>query len=196
MAFSQDLNTSKVRSEPLVNGKTVDEQAQEKKTRRATRASGVLENIPVVLFGVVIFGLWWAIGGKYTIDGAPLLLNSVAGWFHYHPNLRPVTDWHTYLHLCWVPVCVSFVERTSRPDKAIRKPLAWYGILILIAVWLIVSALDFGSTYMAVTTVAPDAWLLTRQVANTPFLAIGWSGITTFLPEAALVAVVKLLFKG
>lgn len=180
------------RSEPIRNGVVVDAPVRQYiKTSRRYAA-----NIPVVLFGVFIFGLWWAIGAKYTVDGLPLLINTIASWFHIAARLLPVTDWHTYLYLCWIPIFMSLVERTSRPDKAIRKPLAWYGILVLIVVWLVVSALDFGSTYMAVTTPAPDSWYIARQVATIKPIAVFWSGITTFLPEAALVAVVKLLFKG
>ncbi len=183
---------SNVRSESLINGKPTSEQARQ----RTHTAARVASNIPVTLFGVLIFGLWWAVGGKYTIDGLPLLINWAGDLFHFRAGLSAITDWHAYLYLSWIPICMSFVERTSRPDKAIRRSLAWYGILILIAVWLVVSALDFGSTYMAVTTPAPGAWAITKQVATITPLAVAWSSVTTFLPEAALVWVVKLLFKG
>jgi hypothetical protein len=189
MAFTQDIAPSKVTSEPLVNGTPISK-------HRANRATGILANIPVVLFGVLIFGLWWAVGGKYTIDGLPLLINFIGSLFHARLGLQAVTDWHTYLYLCWIPVCMSVVERFARPDSAHRRGIAWRGILVLGVVWLVVSALDFGSTYMAVTTPAVDAWYITRQVAASRPVAATWAAITTFLPEVALVATIRLLFKG
>jgi hypothetical protein len=188
MAFTQEVNP-RVQSEPLVNGKPIE------RKRRAPQA-GILANIPVVLFGVLIFGLWWAFGGKYTIDGLPLLINFLGSLFHARIGLGAVADWHAYVYFCWIPIFMSVVERFARPDSAYRRGLAWRGILVLGVVWLVVSALDFGSTYMAVTTPAVDAWYITKQVASIKPLAALWAAITTFVPEVALIATIRLLFKG
>jgi hypothetical protein len=151
------------------------------------------DRIPTALFGFAVFGLWWAVGGKYTIDGTPLALNWILRLFHGPAAFSPVTDWHLYIYLIWIPVCMSVVERRNAP----RKGIAYYGILsVAFFVWCIVATLDFGSTYMAITNPDPNAIVLAYQIANTPLLAVLWTSATTFLPEACLTLTWRYLSKG
>lgn len=143
------------------------------------------ERVPVTLFGVFFLLLWWAAGGKYTIDGLPLFFNTVFAFFHAPFALSRIGDWHWYVYLCWLPIAISVIERRNRP----RRGLVWSVILAYaVGVWLIVCMLDLGSTWLAVTHPLPDAFLLSRQVAQVKILAGIWTGATTFLPEIGMAA--------
>jgi hypothetical protein len=142
------------------------------------------DRLPAWLIGSLILALWWAIGGKYTIEGLPLLGNLVFEWFHVPVQLAPIRDGRWYAYLCWLPVIISFVERQYRPwtDRAIlKRERLW-----LLLLWLVVIAIDAGSTYLAIRNPAPNAWTLTKQVATLAPLAVTWSLLTTFGPESGL----------
>jgi hypothetical protein len=165
-----------VKSAPLTNGKSPG---------KKTAAGGtVWERLPGWLIGSLLLGLWWAIGGKYTIEGLPLLGNLFFGWFHVPVRIAPITDGRWYLWLCWLPLLISFVERQYRPwtSRAILARERFWLVLL----WLAVVALDAGATYLAVRNPAPDAWTLTQQVAASWALAATWSLMTTFGPESGL----------
>lgn len=151
------------------------------------------DRLPTVLFGVLIFGVWWALGGRYTIDGSPLAGNEILSWFHAPQPFNPVADWHWYVYLCWLPVLISIVERSNRP----RKGVAFYGILSIgFLVWLIVSGFDMGSTYLAITHPRADTYTIAKQIAANSKAAITWSVITTFAPEIALAELWRYLWNG
>lgn len=165
---------STVRSEVIQNGQAI---------RRVPRVRW--ERVPIVLFGWLFLGLWWGAGGRFTIDGLPLFFNTVLGFFRAPEVFRPITDWHWYLYLCWLPILISVIERRNRP----RRGLAWSVILVYaIGVWVLVSVIDLGSTWLAVTNPPADAWLLTRQVAAVKPIAGVWTVATTFLPELGMAA--------
>lgn len=142
------------------------------------------DRIPAFLLGASLVAIWWAFGAKYTIDGLPLLVNLLAGWFHLTFRLAPVGDGIWYLRLCWLPILVSLVERQYQPWR--RRGILSRKAYWLPVIWLIVVGVDFGSTYLAVTAPATDAWPLTVTIATTVPLAIGWSLLTTFGPESGL----------
>lgn len=142
------------------------------------------DRFPAWLIGTLILGLWWAIGGKYTVEGLPLLANLIGGWFHLPIQITPISDGRWYLYLCWLPLLISFVERQYRPwrNRAILTRERFWLVLL----WLAVVALDAGATYLAVRNPAPGAWTVTRQVAASASLAATWSLLTTFGPESGL----------
>lgn len=154
------------------------------------RASFHWDRLPLVLFGWFVLGLWWATGGKYTIDGLPLFANTVFSFFHVPVELAPITNWRWYIGLCWIPIAISVIERRNRP----RRGLAWSVIMVYaIGVWVVISMLDLGSTWLAVTNPAPDAFILSKQIAGTSFIAALWTGATTFLPEVGMAALWRYL---
>lgn len=151
------------------------------------------ERIPVVLLGTFFLGLWWLVGGKYTIDGLPLLLNEIAAFFRVPVRLAPVTDWHWYLRLAWLPVFISVAERRFAPWRR----LTFSSIMIwVLLVWLVVSGVDAGSTWLAVTRPPEDAYTVSKQLAAIKVLAALWSVATTFLPEAGIGALWWWLRRG
>jgi hypothetical protein len=140
------------------------------------------DRLPLVVFGYAILGLWWAAGGKWTIEGTPLLLNEVFNFFHITYRFAPISWAGWYAWLCWLPLGISFIEHKYAPWRAWQK----WGILSLIGVlfvWFVVTAADWSSTWQAITHPAPDAWRIARQVAGVPLIAGAWVTLTTFLPE-------------
>lgn len=170
-----------VRSTPLVNGHPV--------ARRAFH----WDRLPIVLIGWAILALWWAVGAKYTIDGLPLLLNEIAAFFRAPAFAHPVTDWHWYLYLAWLPVLISFAERRFAPWRrlTLSSIMIW-----VVGAWLIVSAVDAGSTWLAVTHPPADSYTITKQIATIKPLAAAWSLITTFVPETGFGALLWWLRRG
>jgi len=150
------------------------------------------DRLPIGFFGYLILGLWWLAGGKWTIDGSPLLVNAILDFFHIKFALPPVTNPTVYLVLCWLPLFISYVEHKYAPWRAARK----WGILALvfvIGIWLIVTAADWSSTWLAVTHPELGAWRITQQVAAIPALAAIWTTLTTFVPEIGFVALARWL---
>lgn len=144
----------------------------------------VWENFPGWLLGTLILLLWWAMGGKYTIEGLPLVANLIFEWFHVPMRLAPITDGRWYLYLCLLPVLISFVEQRYRPWKRhdiLSRKRFWLALL-----WIAVVAIDAGSTYLAIRSPAPNAWTITKQVAALAPLTVTWALLTTFGPESGL----------
>lgn len=148
------------------------------------------DRLPVALVGFLLLALWWAVGGRYTIDGTPLLINAILAFFHVSARLGAVTDPAWYLKLCWVPLLISWIERRNRP----RWGMAWnVAMVYAVGIWLLVSGGDLGSTWLAITHPEPDAWPLAQQVATIPLLAVLWTVATTFAPEIGFAALWKYL---
>lgn len=143
------------------------------------------DRLPMVLLGWTVLALWWAAGAKYTIDGLPLLINESAAFFRVPLTLGQVTDWRWYVLMAWLPVMISVAERRYAPWRrlTLSSIMIW-----VIGVWLIVSAVDAGSTWLAVTHPPADSYTITKQIAAIRPLAATWSIVTTFAPEIGMGA--------
>lgn len=160
----------------------------------ATRArSAWYDRLPVVIIGLPIFVGWWVLGGKYTIDGTPLLANLFLEFLRLGARVAPITDGHWYAYLALLPILISIIERRNRPRRGLAFSSA---TVVVLAVWAIASLYDLGTTYIAVTTPAPDAWLITQQIGAYRPVAALWTGATTFLPEIGIVALLCYLRRG
>lgn len=186
-----------VRSTELRDGKVPEEErvriAQQALPRPAAKGRIRWDRLPLVLLGWLILGLWWAAGGKYTIDGLPLLINEAFAFFRVLITLGRINHWGWYVGLCWLPVLISFAEHRYKPWRHLALSFIIVWVLI---VWLIVSGIDAGSTYLAVTNPLPDAYTISKQVAAIKPLAAIWSILTTFGPEAGMAALWKWLRSG
>ena len=152
-----------------------------------------LDRLPLVLLGVPILALWWAMGGKYTIDGGPMVANTIFAFFRFETRLAPIANGSAYIVLCWLPVLISIIERRNRPRRGLVPSMAVAAALLI---WAVVSLYDMSSTYLAVTNPPADAWIITQQLAAIKPLAVLWTAATTFLPEIALVALIRYALKG
>lgn len=167
-----------------------DEPTSARTKAPARRRGATLDRVPVVVVGWAILAVWWAVGGRYTIDGTPLLINEVLNFFHMKARLGVIVDPLWYLKLCWVPILISWIERRNRP----RLRMDWsVTIVYAVGIWLIVSGADLGSTWLAVTHPDPNAWPLARQIAQIPLLAALWTVATTFAPEIGFAALWKYM---
>lgn len=165
-----------------------DQEAAERPTRRA----GLLryDRVPLALVGFLVLALWWAVGGRYTIDGGPLLLNTILAFFRSSARVGLIADPVWYLRLCWVPVVISIIERKNRP----RRGMAWnVAMVYAVLIWFLVSAADFSSTYLAVTNPELNAWPIAMQIAQSRPLATLWSVATTFAPEIGFAALWRFM---
>jgi hypothetical protein len=138
-------------------------------------------------FGLLILGLWWLAGARWTIDGAPLLLNVFLDFLRFPADWRfaPVTTFAPYLWFCWLPIGISIVEHVYAPWRNSRRS----GILVLlflVLIWFIVTSGDWSSTYLALKHPQPGAWPLTLQIASSPLLAGVLTTLTTFVPEIGI----------
>lgn len=152
------------------------------------------ERLPLALFGFFILGLWWAAGGKWTIDGTPMLLNVIFAFFRVRIELPLVSHWAAYALLCWLPILISYAEHNYAPWRGLRR----YGILVgifVIGIWLIVTAADWSSTWLAITHPDTDAWPIAHQLAALPPLAAIWTTLTTFAPEVGFAVLTWWLWE-
>lgn len=163
--------------------------------QRVQRTSPTIhwERLPLVLIGTFLLLLWWAAGAKYTIDGLPLFGNEILAFFRAPQVLPSVTDWHWYLWLCWLPLGISLAERKYAPWRRLTLSVIMIWVL---AVWFVVSGLDAGSTWLAVTHPSADAYTVSKQIAAIKPLAAVWSLMTTFLPEIGISLLWLWLRKG
>lgn len=171
-----------VRSVPLKEGQPVDR-----------RSALHWDRLPILIFGWFFLGLWWLAGGKYTIDGLPLLFNEILAFFRIPAVIGVVSDWRWYVILAWLPIAISIAERRYAPWRR----LTFSTIMIwVIVVWVVVSGVDAGSTWLAVTHPANDAYTVSKQLAQLRPLAAAWSLATTFLPETGMAALLWWFRKG
>lgn len=177
-----------VTSQELRDGRSVRSLPASRQGRRIR-----WDRLPLVVLGWFLLGLWWAAGGKYTIDGLPLLINEVFSFFHVAVRLGRITHWGWYVGLCWLPVLISLAEHRYKPWRYLALSFIIVWVLI---VWLFVSGIDAGATYLAMTNPLPDAYTISKQVAVIKPLAAAWSILTTFGPEAGMAALWKWLRSG
>lgn len=140
------------------------------------------DRAPLAAFGYFILLLWWIAGGKWTIDGSPLLINAVFDFLHIPAVLPPVRHYAVYAFLCWLPIGISVVEHRYAPWRGLRE----WSILALVyvmLVWFVVTGVDWSSTFLALTNPEPGAWRIAHEVAARPILAALWTTLTTFAPE-------------
>jgi hypothetical protein len=161
-------------------------------TKRARRFHW--DRVPLAVLGFFILGLWWLAGGKWTIDGTPLLINAIFDFFKVPAELPPVSHWLVYILLCWLPILISIAEHRYAPWRGLRR---WSILVVpfIVGIWLIVMAADWSSTWMAVTHPEPGAWLIAEQVAAITPLAAAWVTLTTFIPEMGFAVLVGWLWE-
>lgn len=94
------------------------------------------------------FGLvQWIFGAKYTVDGIINISNAVLAFLTvpYRITMR----WELYLYLSPFPIGFSLIEIFLRPVQRVGGRLTMIAAG-LVAVWLLVSLLDLGSTAVGI----------------------------------------------
>lgn len=175
MAFTQDVTPTRVRSEPLDNGRPI-----------AVKRSGGEWAIGATL---IVFGMiGWLTGARYTLFGWVIGLNLFFDWLGLPIVVPAPVGWWI---LSMIPIAVVY----SRVEMQVWKAHKRRGqALALFAVgWLLIVITDVGSTYLGVRAPAPDAWPITLTIAASAGLAFVWAAVLTFISDWLILGGVKLL---
>src|SRR4029079_4727097 len=96
-----------VRSESLKDGKITHDQVSDAAQQLAWRAAG--------LFAIVVGGVFWLIGARYTVFGAPLVIAHLLGLFSIVAPITLPIGWPLLGLTVVVGAVVSLVEFGARP---------------------------------------------------------------------------------
>jgi len=152
--------------------------------RRQMSGNEIAAGIALIVFGALL----WLAGARYTLTGWVYGLNWFAAWLGLPAQIPPPVGM-AVLFAVPIGLVYSLVE-LYRPWKARGD---WTAAALIWVIWVIIVFTDGGSTFLGVKQVAPDAWLITRQVAASDYLAGGWSLVLTFIPEWLMIGGIKLL---
>jgi len=176
-----------VRSEPLKDSKVIHDQVSDAAQQLSWRAAG--------LFAGVVGGVFWLIGARYTVFGAPLLIAHLLGLFSIIAPITLPLGWPLLGLTVVIGAVVSLMEFGAKPRRAFFAKSLLVG-LVLVFLWALVNTGDFASTAMAVFYPGADASAVARWVAATPLAAMLWTGFLTWTPELLIIAGWRWLVHG
>ena len=132
--------------------------------------------------GLIIGGLLWLIGARYTIDGVPVLLNSFLAFFRIPMQFATPVVWPVYLAMAWLPVLISRIEWAEFPVR--RVGTRWVFARSEVAtIWLVTAGADMFTTLQGVSVDVSSPVAVLRFIAANIVVALAWSGFLTFVPE-------------
>lgn len=174
MAFTQEVAPSRVKSEPLNNGKPVLKK----------RAGGGEIGIVLIVFGV----LGWLTGARYTLFGWVVGLNLFFAWLGLPIAIPAPVDW-------WILTMIPIAFVYSRVEMQVWKAHSRRGqsLALFIISWLLIVATDVGSTYLGVRAPQPGAWPITMTIAANAGYAFIWAAILTFASDWLIIGGWKLI---
>lgn len=175
MAFTQDVTPSRVRSEPLDNGKPI-----------AVKRGGGDWAIGAAL---IVFGsVGWLAGARYTLFGWVTGLNMFLDWIGLPLTVPTPVDW-------WILLMFPLGVVYSRVEMQVWTAHKRHGqaLALFLVGWLIVVFTDVFTTYLGVRSPAPDAWPVLQTVATSVLLSLGWAAVLTFVSDWLILGGVKLL---
>lgn len=135
------------------------------------------------------FGLaFWMVGGRYTLDGWVIAINTLLGFLQLPVRIPMPTAW-------WILGCVplalaySWVEFGARPGRPGRP--SWRGWFVGMLLWLIIIGTDVGTTFVGIQNPGPRPWAISQWLAATPWAGGLWSLVLTFWPELLVLYAVR-----
>lgn len=143
-------------------------------SQETTPSVGALWPAGVAL--LIIGGLLWLAGAKYTLMGWVAGLNWFLGWLALPARIPVPVGWWVLL-LVPVGLLYSVIE-VKRPWRHGRTRSALYYVI-----WTFLVFSDVITTFLGVVNPTVGAWELSRQVAVLWPLAFVWAVTLTFLPE-------------
>lgn len=176
--------TVKVR-ELDADGELIEEEEEE---AQGARSSGSFAaGLALIVFGVI----GWVAGGKYTAEGWIIWLNWFLAWVGI-PSRVPPLQGAGFILAALIAYAYSEIEVRHKPARRVGR--RWkLSPLPIVAIWALIVATDVGTTYQGISTPAPDAWLLTKQIAREPLLGGLWAIILTFFPEWLILGGIRTL---
>ncbi len=176
-----------VRSEALKDGQVVHDQVRDAAQQLSWRAAG--------LFAIVVGGVFWLIGARYTVFGAPLVIAHLLALFGIVAPITLPIGWPLLGLTVAIGAIVSLMEFGARPRRAFFARSLLIGAVLLF-LWALVNSGDFASTAMAVFYPGADASAAAQWVAGTPLAAMVWTGFLTWTPELLIMAGWRWLING
>lgn len=180
-----------VRTEELKDSKPAEREETQRVALRPEPVSAPLDASQVAgAVGLVIVGgLLWLAGAKYTLIGWVAGLNWFLGWLEIPARVPSPAGWWMLL-MVPLGLLYSLVE-VKRPWK--RKSKRTEKIILYWLIWAALVASDVGSTFAGVRNPGPGAWPVTLQVAASIPAALAWAIVLTFIPEWMIGGAHKLL---
>jgi hypothetical protein len=168
-----------VTSKPIENGKPVETRAAPK------RESLAPAGIAALMFGIPL----WFVGARYTLDGWRLGVNIAALHVGLPIDIPVITGWWSLL-LVPVGSIYSFVEVRYNPIRFFQE-YSFTVALIFLVLWGATHGTDLGSTFLSATTIQPDAWAISKWIAEHLWAATLWTVFLTYLSERLILAGIK-----
>jgi hypothetical protein len=184
---------SNVRSEPLKDGKTSSRGAD--LSASLSKSADTLPWRAAGLVSLVVGGSFWLIGARYTILGAPRVIDMILSLFGISLHIVLPVGWPLLWLTILVGAVVSMTEFGCRPRRSFFSRSLVLGIALFL-IWAIVNAGDLSSTFLAVTLVEDDSGALTRWVATTEWASIAWTCFLSYCPELLIIGGWRWLIKG
>jgi len=176
-----------VRSEALKDGQVIHDQISDAAQQLAWRAAG--------LFAIGVGGVFWLIGARYTVFGAPLVIAHLLGLFSIVAPITLPIGWPLLGLTVIIGAIVSLMEFGAHPRRRFFERSAIVGF-VLAGLWLLMNAGDFASTAYAVFYPGADASAAARWVAVTPLASMLWTSFLTWTPELVIISGWRWLIHG
>lgn len=142
-----------------------------------------------VLLGVAL----WLPGARFTVDGLFNWLNAIVGWFGVPPIVQLLIGWPLIIGAGIAGLIFSCVEIGAPPVAMIggrlrmhRDPIAWIG-------WLVLVAIDVGTTFSGLRTPNTTMPRWVQQISASDGWSAGCSLLLTFAPELLMLGGLALL---
>lgn len=164
-----------VQSKPMSNSQVI--------TQAASTLPWRLGGVGALLVGFAL----WLIGARYTVLGGPRVLGLLLDLFGIDLTIPLPTSWALLGLTVAVGAIVSAVEFGCRPRRSYFSRSLLIGCAAVI-LWLLFNGADLASTFVGVTSVAPDSWPIARWVATAPLASGLWTTFLTYCPELLMIA--------
>lgn len=185
-----------VKSADLDHGQTREERRIQRQQERAAHAALFWASIGWRALGLLMLGAGaglWLLGARYSIDGWARGLTMLGVVANLPIQVTPPTGTDAYVPTAILGLVYSLAELKVRPNRIMLQYAGVKAFAILLIGVLLVHGSDIGSTFLALSAPAPNAWPVhvwaTELVAP---LAL-WAIILTYVPELLILIGKRLL---
>jgi len=145
---------------------------------------GTVPEVGIVL--AIVGSLAWLGGARFTTMGVITGFNTLADWFQAPVHIPELHGW-MLLSIIAVGIFFSRVEVRRTPLHTVNGQRMFAGMSVLIS-WIIISGLDWFTTYLGLSEINAGSWDIQRQLAASPLILFTVSGLLTFIPEVFVIS--------